>query len=82
MARLRPVFPKGRSKPRVADRRVLNGITFLSRNGLRWCDASREYGLHNIHYNRWGRWGQKAAPFVNMPHASLDVKKPLTLGIC
>ena len=46
MARLRPFFPKSHGVPRVDDRRVLSGIIFINRNGLRWCDASKEYGPH------------------------------------
>ena len=44
MARLAPDFPKGRGKPRVDDRRVLSGIIFVDRNGLRWRDAPAAYG--------------------------------------
>ena len=44
MARLEPFFPKSHGKPRVDDRRVLSGIIFINRNGLRWCDAPQEYG--------------------------------------
>lgn len=44
MERLNPFFPKSHGKPRVDDRRVLSGIIFINRNGLRWCDAPREYG--------------------------------------
>ena len=43
--------------PRVDDRRVLSGIIFINRNGLRWCDAPREYGPPKTLYNRWKRWG-------------------------
>jgi transposase len=39
MARLEPFFPKSHGKPRVDDRRVLSGIIFINRNGLRWRDA-------------------------------------------
>ena len=39
MARLQPFFPKSHGRPRVNDRRVLSGIIFIKRNGLRWCDA-------------------------------------------
>ncbi len=46
MARLRPFFPKSHGVPRVDDRRVLSGIIFINRNGLRWCDAPKEYGPH------------------------------------
>ncbi len=46
MARLQPFFPKPHGKPRVDDKRVLSGIIFINRNGLRWCDAPKKYGLH------------------------------------
>ncbi len=36
MERLKPFFPKSYGKPRVDDRRVLSGIIFINRNGLRW----------------------------------------------
>jgi transposase len=36
MVRLQPFFPKSHGKPRVVDRRVLSGVVFNNRNGLRW----------------------------------------------
>jgi len=57
MERLKPFFPKSHGGPRVDDRRVLSGIIFINRNGLRWCDAPREYGPPKTLYNRWKRWG-------------------------
>ena len=65
MARLRPYFPKGHGKPRVDDRRVLSGIVFVNRNGLRWRDAPKDYGPHKTLYNRWKRWGEMGV-FVRM----------------
>ena len=59
MARLVPYFPKSHGKPRVDDRRVLSGIIFIHRNGLRWRDAPKEYGPHKTLYNRWKRWSEK-----------------------
>ena len=59
MARLAPFFPKFHGKPRVDDRRVLSGIIFINRNGLRWRDAPREYGPHKTLYSRWRRWSEK-----------------------
>jgi transposase len=56
MARLRPFFPKSHGKPRVDDRRVLSGIIFINRNGLRWSDAPAAYGPPKTLYNRWKRW--------------------------
>ncbi|XDA98103.1 IS5 family transposase [Sulfitobacter sp. LCG007] len=59
MARLEPFFPKSHGKPRVDDKRVLSGIIFINRNGLRWRDAPTAYGPHKTLYNRWKRWGDK-----------------------
>jgi transposase len=59
MARLEPFVPKSHGKPRVDARRVLSGIIFINRIGLRWCDAPREYGPPKTLYNRWKRWGDK-----------------------
>ena len=59
MARLKPFFPKSHGKPRVDDCRVLSGIIFINRNGLRWRDAPKEYGPHKTLYNRWKRWSDK-----------------------
>ncbi|MBM3606802.1 MAG: transposase, partial [Alphaproteobacteria bacterium] len=39
VARPQPFFPKSHGKPRVDDRRVLSGIAFINRTGLRWRDA-------------------------------------------
>jgi len=58
-ARLEPFFPKSHGKPRVDDRRVLSGIIFINRNGLRWRDAPDAYGPHKTLYNRWKRWSDK-----------------------
>ena len=65
MERLRPFFPKSHGRPRVDDRRVLSGIIFVNRNGLRWRDAPKDYGPAKTLYNRWKRWG-KAGIFVRM----------------
>ena len=59
IARLEPYFPKPHVKPRVNDRRVLSGIIFVDRDGLRWRDAPIEYGPHKTLYNRWKRWSDK-----------------------
>ena len=56
MAKLSPFFPKSHGKPRVDDKRVLSGIIFINRNGLRLRDAPEAYGLHKTLYNRWKRW--------------------------
>ncbi len=41
IARLEPYFSKSHGKLRVDDRRVLSGIIFINRNGLRWRDAPK-----------------------------------------
>ena len=50
-----PIFPSPTGF-RVDDRRVISGIIFVIRNGLRWRDAPREYGPHKTIYNRFVRW--------------------------
>ncbi len=65
MARLEPYFPKSHGKPWVGDRRVLSGIIFANRNGLRGRDAPSDYGPHVTLYNRWKRWGQMGV-FIRM----------------
>ena len=58
MERLKPFFPLSHGVPRVDDRRVLSGIIFVNRNGLRWRDAPPIYGPHKTLYNRWYRWSR------------------------
>ena len=65
MERLRPFFPKSHGRARVDDRRVLSGIIFVNRNGLRWRDAPEVYGPAKTLYNRWKRWGEMGV-FVRM----------------
>lgn len=59
--RLRPFYPKSHGKPRVDDRRVLSGIVFVNRKGLRWRDAPSAHGPYKTLYNRWKRWGEAGA---------------------
>ncbi len=58
LSRIEPYFPLSRGVPRVDDRRVLSGIIFVIRNGLRWRDAPKEYGPHKTLYNRFIRWSR------------------------
>jgi putative transposase len=58
MRRIEPCFPLSHGIPRVDDRRVLSGILFVIRNGLRWRDAPCAYGPHKTIYNRFIRWSR------------------------
>ena len=58
MARISPFFPRSHGVPRVDDRRVVSGIIFVIRNGLRWCDVPASYGPHKTIYNRFIRWSE------------------------
>jgi transposase len=58
MRRIEPFFPLSHGVPRVDDRRVLSGILFVIRNGLRWRDAPADYGPHKTLYNRFIRWSR------------------------
>ncbi|NHN86612.1 transposase [Acetobacter musti] len=54
----RPFFPWAHGVPRVDDRRVLSGIVYVIRNGLRWKDAPKACGPHRTLYNRFIRWNR------------------------
>ena len=51
MRRIEPYFPLSHGVPRVGDRRVVSGIIFVIRNGLRWRDAPAGYGPPKTIYN-------------------------------
>ncbi len=74
MQRLRPYFPKSRGRARVDDRRVLSGIIFINRNGLRWCDAPAEYGPPKTLYNRWSDMGIFAQILMGLAEQAPDNK--------
>ena len=58
MRRIEPHFPLSHGIPRVDDRRIVSGIIFVIKNGLRWCDAPSGYGPHKTIYNRFIRWSR------------------------
>jgi transposase len=58
MRRIRPHFPLSHGIPRVDDRRVISGIVFVIKGGLRWRDAPPDYGPHKTLYNRFVRWSR------------------------
>ena len=58
MKRIEPHFPLSHGVPRVDDRKVVSGIVFVIRNGLRWRDAPKDYGPHKTLYNRFIRWSR------------------------
>ena len=58
MHRIEPYFPLSHGVPRVDDRRIISGIIFVIRNGLRWRDAPADYGPAKTIYNRFIRWSR------------------------
>jgi len=58
MRRIEPYFPLSHGVARVDDRRVISGIIFVIRNGLRWRDAPPGYGPHKTIDNRFVRWSR------------------------
>ena len=52
-------FPYPNGVPRVDDLRVISGIIYVIKNGLRWSDAPAGYGPHKTLYNRFVRWSRK-----------------------
>ena len=58
MRLIEPHFPLSHGVPRVDDRRIISGIIFVIRNGLRWRDAPAAYGPPKTIYNRFIRWSE------------------------
>lgn len=58
MRRIEPYFPLSHGMPRMEDRRVLSGVVFVIRNGLRWRDAPADYGPPRTIYNRFLHWSR------------------------
>ena len=72
MRRIEPYFPLSHGVPRVDDRRIISGIIFVIRNGLRWRDAPAQYGPHKTIYNRFIRWSRMGV--FNRIFAALSAK--------
>ena len=58
MRRIQPFFPKVRGRARSDDCKVLSGIIYVKRYGLRWQDAPAVYGPYKTLYNRFARWSR------------------------
>ncbi len=58
MRRIEPYFPLSHGVARVDDRKVISGIIFVIKNGLRWRDAPKNNGPHKTIYNRFVRWSR------------------------
>lgn len=57
-ARIKRYFPRPHGVERVDDLRVVSGIIYVIKNGLRWSDAPEGYGPHKTLYNRFVRWSR------------------------
>ncbi len=53
-----PLLPqqKSRGRPRVDDRRTLDGILWLLRSGARWKDLPIKYGSRSTCHRRLKEW--------------------------
>lgn len=58
MRRIAPYFPLSHGVPRVDDRKIVSGIIFTIKNGLRWRDVPADYGSSRTVYNRFIRWSR------------------------
>jgi len=56
--RIKRYFPRPHGVERVDDLRVVSGIIYVIKNGLRWRDAPEGYGPHKTLYNRFVRWSR------------------------
>jgi transposase len=55
-----PLLPPSgaRGRPRVDDRRVINGMLFKAKTGVAWRDLPERYGPWKTVYNRFWRWSR------------------------
>lgn len=81
LARIKPFFPLAHGVPRVDDRKVISGIIFVIKNGLRWRDAPQEYGPHKTLYNRFKRWSEMGIFNNIFSHLAAEDGPPDTLMI-
>ena len=58
-AAIAPLLPRLGGKPRVDDRRVISGILYRFREGLRWRAVPQAYGPRTTLFNRLNRWSQR-----------------------
>ena len=56
-------------------------MIFINRNGLRWFDAPKEYGLSKSHSNRWKRWSDKGIFARMMDGLASEAAVPKTVMI-
>ena len=47
-----------KGRPRVDDRRVINGMLFKAKTGVAWRDLPERYGPWKTVYNRFWRWSR------------------------
>ena len=57
-AKIKRYFPRPHGIERVDDLRVVSGIIYVIKHGLRWCDAPEGYGPYKTLYNRFVRWSR------------------------
>lgn len=55
-----PLLPASgvKGRPRVDDRRVINGILYKCKTGIAWRDLPVRYGPWKTVYNRFWRWAR------------------------
>ncbi len=57
---IEPLLPVSGAKgrPRVDDRRVINGMLYKAKTGVAWRDLPERYGPWKTVYNRFWRWSR------------------------
>lgn len=81
MRRIERYFPLSHGIPRVDDQRVISGVIFVIRNGLRWRDVPKEYGPHKTIYNRFIRWSRLGVFNKIFAELAAEAGKPKLLMI-
>lgn len=79
-ALIEPLLPHLGGKPRVDDRRVLSGILYRFREGLRWRAVPAVYGPRTTLFNRFNRWSERGI-WQNLYAALAACEDPLLLAM-
>lgn len=61
--RIRKYFPERaagqKGRPRNDDRKILNGVLWITRSGAAWRDLPERYGPWSTVYNRFAQWQEE-----------------------
>jgi transposase len=79
---IEPLLPVSgvKGRPRVDDRRVINGMLFKAKTGVAWRDLPERYGPWKTVYNRFWRWSRNGTLTLLVARARMIAEAVDELG--